>query len=56
MLFRSDGTLIGKIHLPENAANLTFGGLQRNRLFITATTSLYSIRFNVNGAPPVYSV
>jgi gluconolactonase len=53
--FDPDGTLIGKIHLPERAANLTFGGPQRNRLFITATTSLYSIRFNVNGAPPVYS-
>ena len=53
--FYPDGTLIGKIHLPECAANLTFGGPQRNRLFITATTSLYSIRFNVNGAPPVYS-
>jgi gluconolactonase len=53
--FDPDGTLIGKIHLPEGAANLTFGGPQRNRLFITATTSLYSIRFNVNGAPPVYS-
>ena len=39
-------------HLPEGAANLTFGGLARNRLFITATTSLYSIRINVNGAAP----
>jgi gluconolactonase len=48
--FDPDGTLIGKIHLPEDAANLTFGGPQRNRLFITATTSLYSIRINVNGA------
>jgi gluconolactonase len=50
--FDPDGTLIGKLHLPEDAANLTFGGPQRNRLFITATTSLYSIRFNVRGAPP----
>ena len=48
--FDPDGTLIGKLHLPEDAANLTFGGLARNRLFITATTSLYSIRINVNGA------
>ncbi len=50
--FDPDGTLIGKLHLPEPAANLTFGGPQRNRLFVTATTSLYSIRFNVRGAPP----
>jgi gluconolactonase len=48
--FDPDGTLIGKLHLPEAAANLTFGGPQRNRLFITATTSLYSIRLSVNGA------
>jgi len=50
--FDPDGTLIGKLHLPEDVANLTFGGPQRNRLFITATTSLYSIRLNVTGAPP----
>ena len=48
--FDPDGTLIGKLHLPEDAANLTFGGMARNHLFITATTSLYSIRLNVNGA------
>jgi gluconolactonase len=53
--FDPDGTLIGKLHLPEDAANLTFGGLQRNRLFITATTSLYSIRISVNGAKPAYA-
>jgi gluconolactonase len=50
--FDPDGSLIGKLHLPEAAANLTFGGPQRNRLFITATTSLYSIRLTVTGAPP----
>ncbi len=49
--FDPDGSLIGKLHLPEAAANLTFGGPQRNRLFITATTSLYSIRLTVTGAP-----
>lgn len=50
--FDPDGTLIGKLHLPEDAANLTFGGPQRNRLFITATTSLYSIRTSITGADP----
>jgi gluconolactonase len=44
-----DGTLIGKLHVPETVANLTFGGAQRNQLFITATTSLYSMRVNVTG-------
>ena len=45
------GRLIGKLRLPEAVSNLAFGGLQRNRLFVTATTSLYSIRLTVNGAP-----
>ena len=48
--FDPDGTLIGKLHLPEGVSNLVFGGPQRNRMFITATTSLYSIRLSVNGA------
>ena len=50
-----DGTLIGKIRLPEVASNLVFGGLKRNRLFVTATTSVYSMMLTVNGAPPVWS-
>jgi gluconolactonase len=45
-----DGTLLGKIHVPEAAANLTFGGPRRNRLYITATTSLYAIFTNATGA------
>ena len=49
--FDPDGTLIGKLRLPEVVSNLVFGGLKRNRLFVTATTSVYSILTNVNGAP-----
>jgi gluconolactonase len=48
--FDPDGTLIGKLRVPEIVSNLTFGGPKRNDLFITATTSLYSIRVNFNGA------
>jgi gluconolactonase len=48
--YATDGTLLGKIHLPEPASNLTFGGPKRNRLFVTATRSLYSILLNINGA------
>ena len=48
--FDPDGTLIGKLRLPEPASNLVFGGLKRNRLFVTASTSLYSMLLNVNGA------
>jgi len=44
-----DGTLLGKIRVPEAAANLAFGGPDRNRLYITATTSLYAIFLNVTG-------
>ncbi|WP_218510149.1 SMP-30/gluconolactonase/LRE family protein [Variovorax sp. dw_308] len=44
-----DGTLIGKILVPEVVSNVCFGGVSRNRLFITATTSLYSIYLNARG-------
>jgi gluconolactonase len=48
--FDPDGSLIGKVHVPETVSNLTFGGPKRNRLFITATSSLYSVMVNVAGA------
>lgn len=47
--FAPDGTLIGKIRIPEVVANVEFGGPARNRLFITATQSLYSVYLRVNG-------
>lgn len=42
-VFAPDGTLLGKILVPEVVSNLCFGGPRGNRLFITATTSLYMI-------------
>jgi gluconolactonase len=45
-----DGTLLGRIHLPEVTANLCFGGRRRNRLFITASSSLYSVHVGARGA------
>lgn len=45
-----DGTLIGRIPVPELVSNLTFGGPKRNRLYITAQTSLYAIYVNAHGA------
>lgn len=48
-----DGTLIGKIRIPELVANVCFGGPKLNRLFICGTTSLYSAFLNVNGISPV---
>ncbi|MCL2427775.1 MAG: SMP-30/gluconolactonase/LRE family protein [Alphaproteobacteria bacterium] len=47
-----DGKLIGFIRLPEVAANLAFGGPKRNRLFIAASQSLYSLYVNTQGAAP----
>ena len=44
-----DGTLIGKILVPEIVANVCFGGEKRNYLYICGTTSLYGVRLPVNG-------
>jgi gluconolactonase len=48
--FAPDGTRLGKILVPETVANLAFGGPRRNRLFITATTSLYAVYLATSGA------
>jgi len=48
--YAPDGDLIGKVHLPEVAANLCFGGRKRNRLFICASTSIYALYVDVQGA------
>jgi gluconolactonase len=48
--FAPDGTLIGRLHIPEITSNLTFGGQRRNHLFITASSSVYALRVNINGA------
>ncbi len=48
--YAPNGDLIGKIHLPETCANLTFGGKKRNRLFMTASTSVYSVYVETVGA------
>ncbi|MEP7054083.1 MAG: SMP-30/gluconolactonase/LRE family protein [Actinomycetota bacterium] len=53
--FDPDGTLIGKILVPEVVSNLVFGGLKRNVLFMTATTSVYSIMLKVTGAPLLFA-
>ncbi len=48
----SDGTLLGKIRIPETVANVCFGGAKLNRLFICGTTSLYAVYLNTRGARP----
>ena len=42
-VFTPDGTWIGLIALPERCANVCFGGLKRNRLFMAASQSLYAL-------------
>jgi gluconolactonase len=49
MIFNPDGKVIGRIDLPERCANLCFGGLHRNRLFMAASTSVYSLYVNTQG-------
>jgi gluconolactonase len=44
-----DGALLGKVLIPESVSNLCFGGPKRNRMFVCATTSLYSVYLNTRG-------
>ena len=48
-IFNPDGKRIGRIDLPERCANLCFGGVHRNRLFMAASTSVYSLYVNTQG-------
>ncbi|WP_315791162.1 SMP-30/gluconolactonase/LRE family protein [Fischerella sp. JS2] len=48
-VYAPDGTRLGKILVPETCANLTFGGKEHDRLFITAGHSLYAIDLNTRG-------
>lgn len=49
-IFAPDGSMIGQILLPEPCANLTFGGRKKNRLFMAASQSLYSLYTDAKGA------
>lgn len=50
-VFSAQGRLIGRIRLPERCANLTFGGPDRNRLFMAAGHALFSLYVNAQGVP-----
>jgi len=50
-IFDVTGKPIGFIALPERCANVCFGGVKRNRLFMAASHSLYSLYVNTQGAP-----
>ena len=49
-IFAPDGQRIGQILLPETASNICFGGAKRNRLFVTASQSLYAVYVETQGA------
>ncbi|GHE06386.1 SMP-30/gluconolactonase/LRE family protein [Streptomyces alanosinicus] len=48
-----DSTLLGRLLVPEVVANIRFGGAKRNRMFIAADTTLYSLVMSVTGTPPL---
>lgn len=49
-IFDPNGDLIGKIHLPEVCANLCFGGVKRNRVFMAGSQSIYAVYVETQGA------
>jgi gluconolactonase len=51
VVYSPAGKLIGRIKLPERCANVCFGGLKRNRLFMAASQSLYALYVGTQGAP-----
>ena len=48
-VFNAEGKNIARIEVPEQPSNVCFGGKKRNILFITARTSVYILKMNVNG-------
>ncbi len=48
-IFAPDGERIGQILLPEICSNVCFGGAKRNRLFMTASQSLYAVYVETQG-------
>lgn len=51
-VWSQDGKRLGRILLPSSAANLTWGGADRSRLFITATHNVYALQTKTTGFLP----
>ena len=49
IVWAPDGAPIGRVHLPERCANVCFGGVKRNRLFMAAGRSIYALYVNTQG-------
>lgn len=52
-IYDADGKELEVLDVPEGPANVCFGGDDFRTLFITARTSLYSVRMKVPGAKPI---
>jgi len=50
-VFAPDGARIGQVLLPEKCANLCFGGVKRNRLFMAGSQSIYALYVEAQGVP-----
>src|ERR1700738_1521345 len=50
VVYAPDGVMIGRIALPERCANVCFGGLKRNRVFMAASQGVYALYVNTQGA------
>lgn len=55
-VFNPKGKLIGKIRMPKETANLTFGGKDNNILFICSSDSVWAIKLNAKGAVPIREI
>lgn len=49
-VFNPAGKLIGKIRMPKETANLTFGGSGNDILFICSSDAVWAIKLNAKGA------
>jgi gluconolactonase len=48
-IYSPEGILLEEIEFPEAPSNIAFGGKERNILFVTARTSVYTLKMNVKG-------
>jgi gluconolactonase len=49
LVFDPQGQKTGEIELPEAPTNICFGGKKRNILFVTARTSVFTLKMKVKG-------
>ncbi|MDD9910283.1 MAG: SMP-30/gluconolactonase/LRE family protein [Ahrensia sp.] len=54
-IFSPEGACLGVMLMPEKSANFCFGGADRDWLYVTASTSLYRVKTNMQGPPAFLS-